>query len=50
VFERDQDAVIARLVGHLRPRGYLILGHSESMIGNSASLRQVAPAVFQKTM
>lgn len=48
--KRDQDAVIARLVGHLRPRGYLILGHSESMIGNSVSLRQVAPAVFQKTM
>lgn len=46
--KRDQEAVIARLVGHLRPRGYLILGHSESMIGNSVSLRQVAPAVFQK--
>lgn len=44
----DQAAVITRLVGHLRPRGYLILGHSESMIGTSITMRQVAPAVFQK--
>jgi chemotaxis protein methyltransferase CheR len=46
--KRDQEAVIDRLVGHLRPRGYLILGHSESMIGTSITMRQVAPAVFQK--
>ncbi|MDR3471504.1 MAG: CheR family methyltransferase [Devosia sp.] len=45
---RDQEAVILRLIGHLRPRGYLLLGHSESMIGTSIAMRQVAPAVFQK--
>jgi chemotaxis protein methyltransferase CheR len=45
----DQAAVITRLVGHLRPGGYLLLGHSESMIGTSITMRQVAPAVFQKT-
>jgi chemotaxis protein methyltransferase CheR len=48
-FERaDQEAVVSRLVGHLRPAGYLVLGHSESMIGTSLAVRQVAPAVFQK--
>ena len=48
-FEKsDQEAVIRRLVGHLRPGGYLLLGHSESMIGTSVSMRQTAPAVFQK--
>lgn len=48
-FEKsDQDAVVARLVGHLRPGGYIVLGHSESMIGTSLAVRQVAPAVFQK--
>ena len=48
-FEKaDQDAVVARLVGHLRQGGYLVLGHSESMIGTSLAVRQVAPAVFQK--
>ncbi len=48
-FEReDQDAVIRRLVGHLRPQGYLFLGHSESMIGAGSQMRLIAPAVFQK--
>ncbi|MCP8884574.1 chemotaxis protein CheR [Devosia sp. XJ19-1] len=48
-FEKsDQAAVISRLVGHLRPGGYLLLGHSESMIGTSITMRQIAPAVFQK--
>ena len=46
--KRDQEAVIGRLIDHLRPEGYLVLGHSESMIGTSISMRQVAPAVFQK--
>jgi chemotaxis protein methyltransferase CheR len=46
--KKDQEAVINRLVGHLRPSGYLLLGHSESMIGTSITMRQVAPAVFQK--
>ena len=44
----DQADVIRRLVGHLRPGGYLLLGHSESMIGTSITMRQIAPAVFQK--
>jgi chemotaxis protein methyltransferase CheR len=49
-FEKaDQAKVISRLIGHLRPGGYLLLGHSESMIGTSITMRQVAPAVFQKT-
>lgn len=46
--KRDQEAVVSRLVDHLRPGGYLILGHSESMIGTSLAIRQVAPAVFRK--
>jgi chemotaxis protein methyltransferase CheR len=46
--KQDQEAVISRLIDHLRPEGYLVLGHSESMIGTSITMRQVAPAVFQK--
>lgn len=47
-FERaTQEAVVSRLIGHLRPGGYLVLGHSESMIGSNLNLRQLAPAVFQ---
>lgn len=48
-FERDdQAAVIERLAGHLRVGGYLLLGHSESMISTSIPMRQVAPSVFQR--
>ena len=42
-----QVAVVSRLIRHLRPGGYVILGHSESMIGANLSLRQLAPAVFE---
>ena len=43
-----QQAVISRLVSHLRPGGYLMLGHSESMAGSGiGGLRQVVPTVYQ---
>ncbi len=43
-----QQAVISRLTSHLRPGGYLLLGHSESMAGSGiAGLTQVLPTVFQ---
>jgi chemotaxis protein methyltransferase CheR len=35
-------------VSHLRPGGYLMLGHSESMAGSGiAGLQQVVPTVYQ---
>lgn len=47
-FEKDtQHGVLRRLMSHLRPGGYIILGHSESMIGTSLRLPQVASGVFQ---
>jgi chemotaxis methyl-accepting protein methylase len=43
-----QEAVIGRVCAHLRPGGYLILGHTESLAANSyRSLRQVRPSVFR---
>jgi chemotaxis protein methyltransferase CheR len=46
-FEKaDQEAVINRLMSHLRKGGYIILGHSEAMIGSAMGLRQIAPAIF----
>lgn len=48
-FEPDvQAAVIARLVGHLAPGGFLLTGHSESMVVHEPRLEQVAPAVYRK--
>lgn len=43
-----QEAIIKRLFGHLRKGGYLLIGHSESLIRSAVALRQIAPAVFQK--
>jgi chemotaxis protein methyltransferase CheR len=43
-----QVAVISRLASHLRPGGYLLLGHSESMAGAGIDgLEQVVPTVYQ---
>ena len=44
-----QAAVVARLAGHLRPGGYLILGHSESMAGgNVPGLVSLMPALYRR--
>ena len=43
-----QQAVVERLASHLRPGGYLLLGHSESMAGGGvAGISQIVPTVFQ---
>jgi chemotaxis protein methyltransferase CheR len=48
-FERDiQQKVVQRLCSHLRPGGYLMVGHSESMVQDkSGGLTQVQPTVFR---
>jgi chemotaxis protein methyltransferase CheR len=48
-FDKEtQRKVVDRLSEHLRPGGYLLVGHSESMVHQgSAALRQVEPTVFQ---
>lgn len=48
-FDRPtQQAVLERLCGHLRPGGYLFLGHSESMAGSDLGMVQSAPTVFRR--
>ncbi len=43
-----QQAVLSRLCGHLRPGGYLFLGHSESLVGFGLPLEPIAPTVFRR--
>ena len=46
-FDRPtQRDVLARLCRHVRPGGYLILGHSEGVAGLTLPLRPVAPTTF----
>lgn len=43
-----QQAVLRRLCRHLRPGGYLFLGHSESVAGLSLPLQVVGHTVFRR--
>jgi chemotaxis protein methyltransferase CheR len=43
-----QGKVLNRLCSHLRPGGYLFLGHSESIVGIDLPVVQIANTVFQK--
>jgi len=46
-----QNAVLQRLCRHLRPGGFLILGHSESLAGSDQrGLSQVAPTIFRRSL
>lgn len=48
-FDRPtQDSVLAKLCDHLRPGGYLFLGHSESLAGAKLPLQMVANTIFRR--
>lgn len=48
-FDRaTQAGLVERMEARLEPGGYLFLGHSEGMTGLTASLRSVAPSIWQK--
>ncbi len=41
-------SLVARLLTHLRPGGWLFIGHSESLQGVNSAVRQLRPAIYQK--
>lgn len=43
-----QARVLQRLCAHLRPGGFLFLGHSESVVGIDLPVKQVANTVFER--
>lgn len=43
-----QSKVLTRLCDHLRPGGYLFLGHSETLNGIDLPVRQIANTIFQR--
>jgi chemotaxis protein methyltransferase CheR len=48
-FDKDtQRAVLGRLCSHLRPGGYLFLGHSETLAGFGLPLRPASTSVFRR--
>lgn len=46
--KQGQEAVLKRLCSHLRPGGYLFMGHSESIAGFDLPVDQVASTVFRR--
>lgn len=48
-FERNtQESVINKLCTHLKPGGYFILGHSESITNMNVPLKNIRPTIFRK--
>ena len=46
--KQTQAAVLDKLCRHLKPKGYLFLGHSETIAGVELPLDQVSNSVFQR--
>lgn len=44
----DKERVVHRLAAHLRPGGWLLVGHAESMVVRHDTLQQVKPTIFRK--
>jgi chemotaxis protein methyltransferase CheR len=40
--------VVARVLRHLRPGGYMIVGHSENLNGVSDALKTVVPSIYRR--
>jgi chemotaxis protein methyltransferase CheR len=48
-FDRPtQEQLVRKLSQHLRPAGYLLIGHSESLNGLDLGLRCLRPSIYQK--
>jgi len=48
-FEREiQEKVILNLLQHLKPHGFLFLGHSESLAGMKLPINQYKPTIYTK--
>lgn len=49
-FERRvQESILRKICARLRPGGWLVLGHSETLTGMEMPLRGVAPTIYERT-
>lgn len=48
-FERKiQERILTKISSHIRPGGWLILGHSETLTGMDVPVKGVAPTIYQR--
>lgn len=45
---KTRHEVLDRIVGKLKPGGYLFLGHSETALGTTLPLKSIQPTIYQK--
>jgi len=45
---QTKQGLVERIQDHLRPGGFVFIGHSESLHGIRHNLRQIRPAIYQK--
>lgn len=46
--KENQRKIVGKLIKHLIPKGYLILGHSETIFDTTLNLKRVGPSIFIK--
>jgi chemotaxis protein methyltransferase CheR len=45
---QTRNNVLERIVGRLKPGGYLFLGHSETALGTTLPIKSIQPTIYQK--
>jgi chemotaxis protein methyltransferase CheR len=45
---QTRNNVLEKIVGRLKPGGYLFLGHSETALGTTLPLKSIQPTIYQK--
>ncbi|WP_462325046.1 CheR family methyltransferase [Desulfoplanes sp.] len=46
---QTQGMILQKICNHIRPGGYLFMGHSESLVGQNLPVVQIAPHIYQKS-
>ena len=46
---QTKNGIVNKFETHLKPGGYLFIGHSESLNGLNHNLKYIAPAIYRKT-
>ena len=46
--QETKREIVQRILAHLKPGGYFLIGHSETLKGITDSVESIAPTIYQK--
>jgi len=46
--QQTKSVLVEKILRHLRPGGYFMIGHSETLTGISSGVRMIRPSIYQK--